>query len=131
MSLLPKHNGDKITLGEHQFETLVAVSDEEQAIGLMFQKWPPPIMTFPFAKRSVRKFWMKNTPSPLDIVFVRANEIVGIETGEPMSTRCVGPDQPVDLVVELPAGTCEAKGITVGQLVKPKFSIQTVARNLI
>ena len=127
---LPKNNGDKIILGDHEFSTLVAVSSNEQAVGLMFQKWPPPVMTFPFEKTSIHKFWMKNTPSPLDIVFIRNNKIVAIEHGEPLTTYAVGPNIAVDLVVELPSGTCESKGICVGHSARRKFSLETLARSI-
>jgi uncharacterized membrane protein (UPF0127 family) len=123
-------NGDEIIVGTHSFSTLVAVSSEEQAQGLMWQKWPPPIMSFPFAKASIKKFWMKNTPSPLDIVFVKDSQIVKIESGEPFSTKCVGPNQPVDMVVEFPAGTCKSLGIDVGTVVRKKFSLKTAIRTI-
>lgn len=128
--MLPPNRGDKIVLGEHEFSTLVSLTDSEHSIGLMGQPWPPPIMTFAFNNRSIRKFWMKNTPSPLDIVFIRNAEIVSIERGEPESTRSVGPDVAVDYVVELPAGTCHAKGISVGQPAKIRLSTQTIAQRI-
>ena len=129
--MLPKNNGDEIMIDYHVLPTLVAVSQDEQQQGLMYQQWPPPIMTFPFAKKGVHKFWMKNTPCPLDIVFVSNGQIVAIEHGEPMSTQCVGPDKAVDMVVELPAGTCRTLGISAGQPVKPRFSLSTVARSVL
>jgi len=119
--------GDKIILGKHSFNTIVAVSSDEQAKGLMWQKWPPPVMCFP-SQPSVRKFWMKNTVSPLDIVFSHNNVITSIEYGEPLSTRCVGPEHLTSLVIELPHGTCEKLGIQVGQSVKTAFSLKTIAR---
>ena len=120
-------SNDKISLGEHIFETIVAVSNDEQSKGLMWKAWPPPVMCFP-SSPSVRKFWMKNTISPLDIVFAHNDIITSIEYGEPLSTRSVGPNQLTSLVIELPAGTCKKLGIKVGQPVKSVFSVKTVAR---
>jgi uncharacterized membrane protein (UPF0127 family) len=60
---------------------------------------------------------MKNTQTPLDIVFCRTNHVVGIFKGEPFSTKLIGPDEPSDLVVELPAGTAASLGLSVGDYV--------------
>ena len=35
-----------IYISDNVFQTLLAISSEEQSLGLMFQKWPPPIMSF-------------------------------------------------------------------------------------
>jgi uncharacterized membrane protein (UPF0127 family) len=121
---------DVIHIGGHEFQTLVAVTPEEQERGLMFQKWPPPVMTFPYYKSAIRKFWMKNTLSPLDIVFCNNNRVVSICYGEPMSTRQIGPDIPVDLVIELPHGTVGKCGICVGDEVKTKYSQNTIAKDI-
>ena len=119
---------DKIFINNTEFPTLVAVSESEQNQGLMWVKWPPPVMIFPYRSAGIRKFWMKNTISPLDIVFCNGNSIVDIRKGEPLSTAMIGPDQPVDLVIELPAGTVEQHGIKVGQPVQLVYSPKTAAR---
>ncbi|MDP2683504.1 MAG: DUF192 domain-containing protein [bacterium] len=119
---------DKIHIGDNQFDTIVAVTDEEHATGLMYKPWPPPVMIFPYSVGDYRKFWMKNTPSPLDIIFVRAGKIVGIFKGEPMTTASVGPNEPTDMVVELPHGTAERLGISVGDSVVPCYSAGTIGR---
>lgn len=121
---------DKIKIGTNVFKTLVAISEDDQARGLMFKPWPPPIMIFPFKKAEVRKFWMKNTISPLDILFCSNNKIIEICHGEPMSTCHVGPDEPVDLVIELPRGTAKKFGMRVGTDVKALYSVDTVAQSL-
>ena len=101
--------------------TLLAISSEEQSQGLMHQVWPPPVMSFIYSSPGVNRFWMKNTPSPLDIVFCHNGKVSEICYGEPHSTRVVG-TQLSDLVIELPYGTVESIGVKVGQsvgLVKP------------
>lgn len=117
-----------VIIGEHQFTTLVAETLEDQAKGLMFQKWPPPVMSFPYKTAEIRKFWMKNTVSPLDIIFCRAGKVVGIFKGEPMSTTRVGPNVPSDLVVELPLGNVEKLGIHVGDSVEILSGIPALAK---
>lgn len=94
--------------------TLLALSPEEQRVGLMNKQWPPPTMSFYFKGASYRPFWMANTPSPLDIVFARDNEIVGILPGEPHSTKMVGGELYSDFVAEFPRGTCDSQNISTG-----------------
>lgn len=108
---------DVISIKGQVFKTLVAITEEEHRKGLMYQKWPPPIMVFPYKRAATRRFWMKNTQTPLDIVFCRLSHVVGIFNGEPFSTKLVGPDEPSDLVVELPVGTASSLGLSVGDYV--------------
>ena len=119
---------DKVIIGDHEFNTLVAVTSREHEQGLMFKPWPPPVMSFPYNEAIVRKFWMKNTPSPLDIVFCRDNVVLGVYNGEPMSLTCVGTDQPSDLIVELPYGIAERLNIKAGDDVKLFCSLETTAK---
>lgn len=106
-----------IFIEDNIFPTLLAISSDEQAKGLMFEKFPPPIMSFIYTEPQINKFWMKNTPSPLDIVFCCAGEIKQICIGEPYSTRAIGSDSPSDLVIELPFGTVNQSGIKLGHKV--------------
>lgn len=109
---------DKIVFGKHAITTLVAVTEEEQARGLMFKSWPPPVMSFPYDDAKQRKFWMHNTSSPLDIVFCRAGKVICIVEGHPFSRKLVGPDDVCDLVVELPRGMSAHLGVSLGTDVK-------------
>jgi uncharacterized membrane protein (UPF0127 family) len=111
-----------IFIHNNVFPTLLAISEEEQSRGLMEQEWPPPIMSFVYATPKYNKFWMRNTPSPLDIIFCHAGEVVQICKGEPHSTAMIGDDRLTDLVIELPYGTAAASDIKLGYkvgLVKP------------
>src|SRR6202041_3674924 len=111
-----------IYIATNVFSSLLAISEEEQSRGLMGQAWPPPIMSFVYAKPRVNKFWMYGTPSPLEILFCHAGELVQICHGEPHSTAMLGDDRFTDLIIELPLGTVESSGIKLGHkvgLVKP------------
>jgi len=111
-----------IFLGNNVFSTLLAISEEEQAKGLMGQEWPPTIMSFIYTTPKINRFWMKNTPSPLDIVFSYNGVITQICKGTPHSTNLIGQYRPSDLIVELPHGTVVSLGIKLEQkvgLVKP------------
>lgn len=107
-----------IAVGENLFETLLAITAQEQERGLMGWKPPTPNMAFVYDRPGINKFWMANTPAPLDIVFCHAGKVIEICTGEPYSTRMIGPNQMSDLVLEFPYGTCLQAGIKLGHLVK-------------
>jgi uncharacterized membrane protein (UPF0127 family) len=110
-----------IYINNNILPSLLAISEEEQAHGLMYQEWPPPVMSFLYNTARVNRFWMKNTPSPLDIVFCHDGKVSEICYGEPHSTMVIG-SQLSDLVIELPRGTADSMGLKVGQsvgLVKP------------
>ena len=119
---------DKVYIGDHEFDTLVAVTMDEHIQGLMHRVWPPPVMVFPYKFAEHRRFWMKNTPSPLDIVFAKYGKIVGIFKGEPMTTKCVGPEALSDLVVEFPYGTMEKLQISVGDDIRVCYSVGTTVK---
>jgi uncharacterized membrane protein (UPF0127 family) len=121
-------NNDRVVLGNHEFCAKVAVTEEEHLQGLMRKPWPPPVMIFPYNTAEIRKFWMKNTISPLDIIFCRENKVVSIHKGEPLSTQLIGPNEPCDLVVETPFGTAEKIGVKIGDPVHVIYSIATMAR---
>lgn len=99
------------------FPTLLAISEQEQQQGLMHQAWPPPIMSFVYDAPKVNKFWMKNTPSPLDIVFCHKGKVSQICYGSPNSTDIIGDNKFSDLIIELPYGTVDSEGIKIDHAV--------------
>lgn len=99
------------------FPTLLAISEYEQQHGLMGAAWPPPVMSFVYPISRVNRFWMKNTPSPLDIVFANKGEITQICVGEPYSTAAIGDYKESDLVIEFPLGTVLSSNIKIGNKV--------------
>lgn len=121
---------DRVIVGHKDFPTLVAVTPREHQQGLMFKPWPPPVMSFPYDTAEIRKFWMKDTPSPLDIIFGKDDKVVGIYRGKPLSLECVGPDIPSDLVVELPQGTVDSCDIKIGSDLKLYCSLKTIAKQV-
>lgn len=111
-----------IYIANNIMPTLLAISQDEQSRGLMYMEWPPPIMSFIYASPGINKFWMKNTPSPLDIVFCNNNIITQICVGIPHSTQVIGGDNLSDLIIELPYGTVKSSGIKLGNeagLIRP------------
>src|ERR1700676_1949215 len=111
-----------ISIKNNIFETLLAISSEEQSRGLMHIKPPTPIMSFVYNIPQVNKFWMASTPSPLDIVFCCNNKITQICSGEPYSLAAIGNHSMSDLVIEFPLGTVSSCNFKLGydvHLVKP------------
>lgn len=113
-----------VSINNNVFPTLLAISEEEQTRGLMEQSWPPPVMSFIYTGPRVNKFWMNNTPSPLDIVFSYKGKVTQIHKGIPYSTAMIGDNTFSDLVIEYPHGTVLESGIKIGHkvdLFKPSF----------
>ena len=62
---------------------------------------------------------MKNTPMPLDLIFVgQDGRIRAIKKGEPLSEAIISPGEPVRFVLELKAGTAAKDGIADGNLLR-------------
>lgn len=81
--------------------TKVALTPKEHQLGLMFQS-DPPIMTFLYPDLKIRKFWMKNTPCNLLILFYKNNKLLDSCTGRAYDERPIGPDLPCNKVIEIP-----------------------------
>ena len=63
-------------------------------------------MLFVFDRQEPQKFWMKNTPVSLDIIFAGGDGCIVniVESTTPMSNQRYGSKGPVKYVVEVPAG---------------------------
>lgn len=106
-----------IFVNNNIFHSLFAISEDEQSRGLMFEAWRPPVMSFIYSYPKINKFWMKNTPSPLDIIFCCDGEVQQIHYGKPYSTTIIGDDKTSDLVIEFPHGTILETNIKIGHKV--------------
>lgn len=106
----------------HRFRVEVAATPEQQARGLMFRTelGPDEGMIFPNEVPEMRSFWMKNTPLPLDIVYIGPDRrIVNIAARTtPYSTQPVPSEGPVINVLELRGGRAEELGIAAGDVVQ-------------
>jgi len=122
---------DKVIINGKEFDTLFAISEEEQEKGLMYVSWPPPIMSFPFKTADVHKFWMRNTISPLDIIFCVGGKVIDVCKGKPLDLTFVGPDAKIDLVVEMPAGFADKFTIKAGDSVDLKYSVGSFAKKIV
>jgi len=110
----------------HVFTVERATSAGEQAQGLMFRTdltadggmlfWPYPADGSGPREAS---FWMKNTPTSLDILFIRADGTIAriADSTTPMSETPVTSGEPVAAVLELVAGRAADLGISEGDKV--------------
>ena len=77
-------------------------------------------MIFLFAAESQQSFWMKNTPLPLDMIFInRARKVVGIvEQTVPFSLDPRSVSAPSQFVLEINGGLSKRHGIKAGDTVR-------------
>ena len=77
-------------------------------------------MLFIFPEDAPQEFWMKGMKLDLDIIWIRDGKIVGIERNVPAPkagdepARVTSEPVPVDMVLELPAGSVDVLGLTAG-----------------
>lgn len=106
--------------GERRFTVEIADEPTERSAGLMFRTDMPDDrgMLFVLEGEGHAGFWMKNTPLPLDLLFIGSDgRIRAVLHGEPQSEAVISPQEPVRFVLELKAGTAARAGIRDGDLV--------------
>lgn len=106
----------------HEFAVEVARTPQEQARGLMFRTelGPNEGMLFPRNPPDVASFWMKNTPLPLDIIFIGEDgRIMNIAANTvPYSLESVSASGLTRAVLEIPGGRAAELGIEPGDTVE-------------
>ena len=111
--------------GEHKFMVEIADDEAKRQRGLMYRE---PLaddrgMLFEFPRAAEQSFWMKNTPSPLDIIYINPEgRIVSIARhATPYSTSPIPSYGPANGVLELRAGRADEIGAKPGDQVKHSF----------
>lgn len=111
--------------GEHRFMVEIADDDAERQRGLMER---PPLaddrgMLFQFPDVAERGFWMHNTPSPLDIIYIDPRgRIVSIaRNATPNSDDVIPSNGPASGVLEIRGGRAAEIGAETGDLVRHPF----------
>ena len=111
--------------GEHRFMVEIADDDMERQRGLMERE---PLaddrgMLFEFPDVAERGFWMHNTPSSLDIIYIDPRgRIVSIaKNATPMSDAVIPSNGPASGVLELRAGRADEIGARAGDRVSHPF----------
>ena len=103
--------------GEFPLFLELALGPRQWQRGLMYRPNLPDdyAMLFLFNDDRPRSFWMRNTLSPLDIVYIRADGTVdSIVQGEPLSEESLPSAGPVRFVLELRQGLAQRYGLTPG-----------------
>ena len=116
------------TIAGREIQLEVANTPKEQEKGLMFR---PPLsddrgMLFVFLPARPVAFWMKNTPSPLDIIFLLDGEVKAIAKN---ATTCKSDPCPIypengvvaDSVIEVRSGLTQEIGLREGDRISVKF----------
>lgn len=111
--------------GEHRFMVEIADDDAERQRGLM-EREPLPDdrgMLFQFPDVAERAFWMSNTPSSLDIIYIDPRgRIVSIaKNATPYSEELIPSNGPASGVLELRAGRADEIGARPGDKVTHPF----------
>lgn len=109
----------------HQFTVEVASTVDAQERGLMYRTNIGPnggMLFAPYPPEGgpgkAASFWMKNTPTPLDIIFIKDGTIVNIaENTIPYSEDPVASEGTVNAVLELVGGRSAELGIGPGDKV--------------
>ncbi|MFT4913835.1 MAG: uncharacterized membrane protein (UPF0127 family) [Brevundimonas sp.] len=111
--------------GAHEFMVEIADEEPERQRGLMFRE---PLaddrgMLFEFPDVAERAFWMRNTPSSLDILYIDPQgRIVSIAShAVPFSELPIPSRGGASGVLELRAGRAEEIGARAGDTVKHAF----------
>ena len=121
---------EKVTImtasGQKSFDVEVMRTEAEREKGLMFRNYLPADrgMLFDFGAERPVMMWMKDTPLPLDMVFIRKNGSVAriAANTEPYSLTALSSGEPVIAVLEINAGITEKLGIRAGdKVIHPLF----------
>ena len=117
---LPKEDGEDSNAVRLKPE--LALTREQQARGLM---WRTELaddagMLFVFDRAREQSFWMRNTPLPLDIIYIGADsKVVSVAANTvPYSQISIPSDGPAQYVLEVNAGFAREHGIGPGTRVE-------------
>lgn len=106
---------------QHEFRVEMALTAEQQMVGLMFRPsvGPEEGMLFDWGTPRESAMWMRNTITSLDMLFIAADGRIHriAERTVPHSLASIESRGPVRATLELAAGTAERLGIRVGDRV--------------
>jgi uncharacterized membrane protein (UPF0127 family) len=109
----------------HEFNVEMALSPDQQTIGLMFRPSVPPDggMLFDWGAPRESQMWMRNTIAPLDMVFINPDGTIRAiaEDTTPRSLATIDSHGPVRATLELAAGTTAKLDIRVGDRVEQRI----------
>ncbi len=119
--VIPTH---AVVVGGQSFDVAVADEPHERAQGLsgVAQLGEREGMLFVFASADRYAFWMNDMLLDLDFVWIEGGIVRELTTqvsSDPLTQQVsFRPSMPVDMVLELPAGSVHRLGIAVGDVVR-------------
>ena len=109
----------------HDFMVEMALTSDQQTVGLMFRPTVPPDggMLFDWGVPHDSQMWMRNTIASLDMVFISADGTIRsiAENTVPQSLAIIDSRGPVRATLELAAGTTARLNIRVGDKVEQRI----------
>lgn len=109
----------------HEFRVEMALTPEQQTVGLMFRPavGPQEGMLFDWGGPRESSMWMKNTITSLDMLFITGDGHIHriAERTVPYSLASVDSRGPVRATLELAAGTAERLGLRIGDQVQQRI----------
>lgn len=118
--LVLKNGNIKVRIGSVEWLVESASNDFSRAKGLSGRErlGENNGMLFVFPKKDTHRFWMRGMKFPLDIIWIKDRRVVGFSTDLPpanfMNMEFYSPPEPVNLVLEVNAGSVEKYGIKKG-----------------
>ncbi len=110
---------------EHVFNVEMALTPDQQTVGLMVRPSVPPDggMLFDWGAPRDSQMWMRNTIASLDMVFINADGTIRsiAENTVPQSLAIIDSRGPVRATLELAAGTTARLNIRVGDKVQQRI----------
>ena len=107
--------------GPQRFHVEIAADKASQARGLMHRKRlaRDAGMLFDFHRAVMTSFWMKDTPLPLDMIFVKPDGTISMVAADavPNSTSDITSVEPIRAVIEINGGLSQTLGIHPGEVV--------------
>ncbi len=109
----------------HEFQVEMALKDTQQTVGLMFRTAIPADggMLFDWGQPRDSTMWMRNTVSPLDMLFINPDGTIRrvVENTVPESLAIIESRGPVRATLEVAAGTARRLNIHAGDKVEQRI----------
>jgi uncharacterized protein len=114
----------RVQIGSRTYTVEVVDTIPAKAQGLSGRKSLPAGtgMLFVFEPAQPQSFWMHDMKFPIDIIWIQGGAVTGLVQDAPVptatDTAIFSSPGPVDLVLEVPAGTVAGDGLRVGDKVE-------------
>lgn len=121
---IKNENISVVEIGGQIIKVDLAETVSQQTIGLGKREYlfPDQGMLFVYSDYQWQGFWMKDMLFPLDIIWLKDNKVVGWEKNVPVPTttnlQIYYSPEPVNYVLEVPAGLVDNLDLEVGTEVK-------------